>query len=104
MVVKKTLVFGCLLSGLLIFGCEKKQPTKKVPIKKLRIGSKEDPFSIDPRIAGDRKSQAVLRLLFEGLTRLSSDGIPKPSLAKEITISEDGLIYTFILWPSFSSS
>jgi len=59
-----------------------------------------DPFSLDPRCGGDRRSLNVLRNVFEGLTRLNSEGKPELALAETITISDDERTYTFKLRPS----
>lgn len=63
-----------------------------------------EPFSLDPRIGGDRRSQCLLRELFEGLTRISKDGSYELALAKNYTLSEDALTYTFTLHPSLWSN
>jgi len=59
-----------------------------------------DPFSLDPRRGGDRRSINVLRNVFEGLTRLNSEGKPELALAKSVSISDDECSYTFTLRPS----
>ncbi len=59
-----------------------------------------DPFSLDPRIGGDRRSQIITRELFEGLTRIGKDGSTQLALAEKYSISSDGCVYTFTLHPS----
>lgn len=59
-----------------------------------------EPFSLDPRKGGDRRSQAVLRELFEGLMRIGKDGKPELAMASSVTVSEDKKVYTFHLRPA----
>lgn len=63
-----------------------------------------DPVSLDPRVGGDRKTQIVLRELFEGLTRVGPTGEIELALASSYTVSPDGLVYTFFLHPAFWSN
>lgn len=63
-----------------------------------------DPVSLDPRIGYDRRTQQVLRELFEGLTRIGKDGRPHLALAQSARLSDDGLTYTFRLHPSLWSN
>ncbi|MBJ7449045.1 MAG: peptide ABC transporter substrate-binding protein [Parachlamydiales bacterium] len=65
--------------------------------KVLKICAKDDPYSLDPRIGGDRASQVYIRLLYEGLMREGSDGKPHFAVAKDVKVSDDGLNYTFTL-------
>lgn len=87
------------LASILCVGCNNaqqrriKQPNKKI----LRTASKSDPYSLDPRVACDRRAQSFLRLMYEGLVRPSSDGTPQLALAKSVEISPDGKAYTFTL-------
>ncbi|MBR7091656.1 MAG: peptide ABC transporter substrate-binding protein [Clostridia bacterium] len=54
---------------------------------------------LDPQVARDEASIAVMGLLFEGLVRLDADGAVVPGAA-EWTVSGDGLVYTFTLHES----
>ena len=65
-----------------------------------RLYVSTDPVSLDPRVGGDRKSQLLIRELFEGLTRVGPTGAIELALASSYTVSPDGLIYTFTLRPS----
>lgn len=56
-----------------------------------------EPFSLDPRIGVDRRSQTVLRTLFEGLTRINKQGNVELALARSVDISEDQLTLRFTL-------
>ncbi len=61
----------------------------------LRIGLDELVGALDPRIGGDDRSENILRLLFEGLTRLDQHGAIENALAEAITISPNLKEYTF---------
>lgn len=63
----------------------------------LRIGLEHLIVSLDPRIGGDDSSGSILRLLFEGLTRLDQQGNIENAVAEAITISPNLLEYTFKL-------
>lgn len=68
-----------------------------VPTKTLRFYLQSEPYSLDPRFGGDRRSQIVLRELFEGLCRIDENGDAIPAIARQIDISEDHTRYTFTL-------
>ncbi len=67
----------------------------------LRIGFEVTVVSLDPRIGGDDHSSEVLKLLFEGLTRLNPLGQIENGAAESIEISANSKQYTFKLRPSF---
>jgi oligopeptide transport system substrate-binding protein len=73
---------------------------KEEPPKNVHLYFQAEPFSLDPRIGGDRRSQVVLRTLFEGLARPDKDGLPELALAESFSLSEDQTVYTFHLRPS----
>lgn len=53
--------------------------------------------TLDPRITRSDHSHMIVKMLYEGLTRIGPDKKPQPAIAKEIVRSEDGLTYTFHL-------
>jgi oligopeptide transport system substrate-binding protein len=67
----------------------------------LRIAAEYLPYSLDPRIGGEMISGAMLRLLFEGLTRFDHNGAVENALAQLIDISPCQTQYTFQLRISF---
>ena len=77
---------------LLCCSCSNKETKVNQTIK---LPSSIDPISFDPRIAGDSNSQATLRLVYEGLTRIEPDGKPHLAVASNVEISEDKKVYTF---------
>ncbi|MDJ0823092.1 MAG: ABC transporter substrate-binding protein [Paracoccaceae bacterium] len=64
----------------------------------LTIAIQLEPPHMDPTSAAAGAIDSVLYSnVFEGLTRFQSDGSIAPGLARDWTISEDGLTYTFTL-------
>lgn len=63
----------------------------------LRLSSQHLPVSLDPRLGGNELSSCILKMLFEGLTRIGRDGRPHLAIAKSAIISEDEKSYTFFL-------
>ncbi len=74
---------------------------KAASFQSLRLTERALPLSLDPRIGGDNLSGRVLRLMFEGLTRMGRDKKPECALAEKIEISADGTIYLFTLRRAF---
>lgn len=56
-----------------------------------------DPPTLDPHLAGDVTSSVIINEIFSGLVTLSLDYQPVLDLAEHLSISEDGLVYTFAL-------
>lgn len=75
----------------------RKQPTQFHSEQVLRLNLSDDPVSLDPRSVRSLKDLTVVKQLFEGLTRLDAQGVPRPALATHVTISDDLLTYTFYL-------
>lgn len=95
------IIIFLLVLGAIGFTCLKPIAAKPQSNQTLRINIFNEPISLDPRQAIDVLSKTVLKMLFEGLTRLDSEGNPKPAVAREIEISPDGLQYTFHLRESY---
>jgi len=55
------------------------------------------PRFINPVLAVSNADKDLTMLIFSGLMRVSPDGTLIPDLAEKYTLSDDGLIYTFIL-------
>ncbi|HXB25938.1 MAG TPA: ABC transporter substrate-binding protein, partial [Gemmatimonadaceae bacterium] len=58
-----------------------------------------DPKSLDPAHANDIPSGRLVADLFDGLTRVGTDGTLQPGLAERWDLSSDALTYTFHLRP-----
>lgn len=65
--------------------------------QQVRMNIGGEPGSLDPRKTRDLQGQNIARMFFEGLTRVNRDEKIELSLAKEVAISEDGMVYTFVL-------
>lgn len=69
----------------------------------LVMGMVLEPPHLDPTAgAAAAIDEVVYANIFEGLTRISAEGVVEPALAQSWTISEDGLNYTFTLQPNVS--
>ena len=75
--------------------CSKKEDTDGAHI--LHIGNSGEPLSLDPHQASGAWERRILTDLFVGLTTSDKDGKPIPGLAREWSVSEDGLVWTFKL-------
>ncbi len=91
---------------LLNVGCQsdssKKSENEWVP--DIRITTKDDPSSLDPRQVRDLTSVTPLHMLFEGLTRSGNQEKPEPAIAESWEVSNDLLTYTFKLRNAFWSN
>ncbi|MFJ2044631.1 peptide ABC transporter substrate-binding protein [Paenibacillus taichungensis] len=65
----------------------------------LKINLSAEPPTLDPAQAKDSQTNTVLKFLYEGLVRIDPDGKEASGVAKDWTISEDGLKYVFNLNP-----
>ena len=63
----------------------------------IKLSFLELPQSFDPRLAGDGSSYTIIKMLFEGLTRLDAKGIPSLAIAQSVEISKDQKMYLFRL-------
>lgn len=92
------LILG-MLGFLPLAGCQKDSPQGK----SFRFPLEAEPRQLDPQVADDAASTAVIAALFEGLTRLDETGKAVPAAA-EWTVSSDGKTYTFSLKESYWST
>jgi ABC-type transport system substrate-binding protein len=63
----------------------------------LRITGPVQLPTLDPALVKDLGSMFLIRQVFAGLVRFDNDLEPVPALAESIDISDDGLIYRFVL-------
>lgn len=63
----------------------------------LKVGVPEDIDAVDPSKARGETSSTWQALVYETLVGVTKDAQPAPGLAKEWTVSDDGLVYTFTL-------
>jgi oligopeptide transport system substrate-binding protein len=83
--------------ALFLTGCGKKDKVYHPTSQELRLNIHSEPPTIDPRRATDSTSISILKMCFEGLTRIDPTGQPIPAAAEKIEISEDGKRYIFTL-------
>jgi ABC-type oligopeptide transport system substrate-binding subunit len=57
----------------------------------------EDPYTLDPAMAGDSISINYIMQIFSGLVMLDDDLVPAADIASGWQISDDNLVYTFYL-------
>ena len=66
----------------------------------LTMGMVLEPPHLDPTAGAAAAIREVgYANIFEGLTRIDQNGTVQPALAREWTVSDDGLVYTFALTP-----
>jgi oligopeptide transport system substrate-binding protein len=63
----------------------------------LRIALYGEEPSLDPRISKGEQSYIIMKMLFDGLTRIGLDGKPELAIAESYTVSQDFKTYTFHL-------
>ena len=71
---------------------------EKLPQRELRFHLSSDPKTLNPAVAMETSSTAVIGDVFSGLTKLDLRTMkPKPDLAESWEVSEDGRVWTFRL-------
>jgi oligopeptide transport system substrate-binding protein len=88
---------GIALSLLLATACSKKGKTYSPTSQELRLNLHSEPPTLDPRKATDTVSISVLKMCFEGLTRIDPTNQPIPAAAEKIEVSDNHKSYTFTL-------
>src|SRR5438445_440405 len=88
------LTISAAVTGFIATSCSKE---KKPAAKNLKLYLQGEPYSLDPRVGGDKTSQLLMRQLFEGLTRIDMNGEPQLAAAEKVDISPDGCTYRFNL-------
>lgn len=63
----------------------------------LRLCLHENEPSLDPRLAKADQSYILIKMLFDGLTRLDNNGHPQPAIAQNYKVTNDFKTYTFYL-------
>ena len=82
-------------------GCRQHEETAGLQndVQELRRGLGAEPDTLDPQLAADNASLAVVADLYEGLTSETADGTIVPGAAASWDTSPDGLTWTFRLRP-----
>lgn len=89
-----------LILTLLVSSCQPSSSQKKDVTQKLRINLATEPQTLDPRRARGLSDLTLMRMFFEGLTRIGKEEKPELALARSIDISEDLKTYVFHLRPA----
>ncbi|WP_120188307.1 peptide ABC transporter substrate-binding protein [Ammoniphilus oxalaticus] len=84
-----------IISAILLTGCgggasNSSEQTLNIPLS-------AEPPTLDPGLAEDSTSGAIIRQVFEGLTRIGEDDLPHEAAAEKIEISDDLKTYTFTI-------
>lgn len=89
------LKFGNFIASLLLTACNLAPLSNHSPkssekaLSTLRLHMSNEPLQLDPRLASDATSGNVLRMIYEGLTRLDHSGNPVGALAERIECKGD---------------
>ncbi len=78
-------------------GGQSSSGTTKNEDKTLNLSITSEPPSLNPQLATDSTSGAIIRAAFEGLTRVDKDGNVQNAMAEDVKVSDDKLTYTFKL-------
>lgn len=92
-----------LLSILVIFASCQPRAAKSVQ-NSLKINLKDEPQTLDPRQTREISGLTLMKMFFEGLTRIGPSDMPELALAQGVEISEDLKTYTFYLRESYWSN
>ncbi|NGX37849.1 MAG: Oligopeptide-binding protein OppA [Chlamydiae bacterium] len=92
--LKGKIIIGILFLALALFGCHS---SSKNEAKIVRINLGDEPHTLDPRQARDPHAQMVVRMFFEGLTRIGANDRPEMAIARDFEVSEDLKTYVFHL-------
>lgn len=96
----KSKISFALLSLILVLGACQSSNTKSSLTKQsecVKINLKDDPKTLDPRKSREIISITIMKMFFEGLTRIGKNDQPELALARSVEISEDLKKYTFTL-------
>ncbi len=99
----RALLLG-LLAGFLSWGCHSPASQPKGNLQHISLNLVSEPQTLDPRQVRDTNGQAVVRLLFEGLTRVNPNEKAELALADSLEISPDLKTYVFSLRKSLWSN
>lgn len=75
----------------------KNESYKPRPKQAIKINIVSEPYSLDPRKARSLNDINLSKMFMEGLTRIKNNSDPVLAAAKDVSVSEDGLTYTFTL-------
>ncbi len=91
--LKLTLALLIIAGGLI--GCRSDSQTSEKQV--LRLNFFAEPPTLDPRIGNYSIYANILPMLYDGLMRFEPSGKLAPSVAEDVEVSENGLVYIFHL-------
>ncbi|HSX37399.1 MAG TPA: peptide ABC transporter substrate-binding protein [Chlamydiales bacterium] len=91
----------CILFFLFFSSCSREKPSQ---LQIARLNLSRDPTVLDPRRARDLESITLIRMLFEGLTRMSQNGEAELAIADKVEIDNERLRFVFHLRKSYWSN
>lgn len=93
--MKRTLIFVVLILALLplVVSAQAPGPDENT----LVVAQSQDVTSLDPPQVGSRPEANIIEHMYAGLYDIDVDGNITPTLAEDVSISEDGTEYTFTL-------
>ncbi|MCL2018466.1 MAG: peptide ABC transporter substrate-binding protein [Oscillospiraceae bacterium] len=93
--MKKIINLVIILSLIFAFGtgCSEKDGSGYI----FKYDIPVNPRTLDPQTATGKTEALIIANLFDGLLKVEKDGSITANVAKEYTVSEDNLTYTFIL-------
>jgi len=94
---KRKIKLSLLCLAFFVVSCQSSSKQPNTQMKIVKINLRNEPCSLDPRQVRDLSGQALMRMLFEGLTRIGPDDQPQLALAQSVEISEDLKSYQFTL-------
>jgi oligopeptide transport system substrate-binding protein len=96
-----------LIFCFILCGCQEFAPIPQHKVEKklqvLQVSLGYEP-QLDPRTACDSVSKNVLQMLFDGLTRMDSNGEVTLAVAEKVNIFDEGKRYIFTLKPTLWSN
>ncbi|MES2345043.1 MAG: peptide ABC transporter substrate-binding protein [Chlamydiota bacterium] len=101
--MKSTLTMVLAVASLCISCQKQSSPFLQSQKEILRLSISGEPDSLDPRKSNNINADLVIKMLFQGLTSVDSQGKMALALAESVEISEDQMNYKIVLRDSFWS-
>ncbi|MEE9440136.1 MAG: ABC transporter substrate-binding protein [Saprospiraceae bacterium] len=96
-IYNKRIEWKCLMFLAVLFGCYSCGDSNATKYTIFRYNQINHITSLDPAFAKSQNNIWATHHIFDGLVRLDDSLNVQPNIAKSWTISDDGLLYTFLL-------